>query len=42
MRLLHTSDWHLGRTVRQRSREDDFDAVLAEITAIARESSGRT
>ena len=31
--LLHTSDWHLGRTVRQRrSRDDDFDAVLAEIT----------
>jgi exonuclease SbcD len=37
MRLLHTSDWHLGRTVRQRSRDDDFDAVLAEITEIARE-----
>ena len=30
-RLLHTSDWHLGRTVgRQRlSRDADFDAVLA-------------
>ncbi|TVZ05035.1 exonuclease SbcCD subunit D [Trebonia kvetii] len=39
MRLLHTSDWHLGRTVRQRSRDEDFDAVLAEIIAIARESS---
>jgi exonuclease SbcD len=38
MRLLHTSDWHLGRTVRQRSRDEDFDAVLAEITAIAREA----
>jgi DNA repair protein SbcD/Mre11 len=38
MRMLHTSDWHLGRTVRQRSRDDDFDAVLAEITGIARES----
>jgi exonuclease SbcD len=37
MRLLHTSDWHLGRTVRQRSRDDEFDAVLAEITEIARE-----
>ncbi len=40
MRLLHTSDWHLGRTVgqrpAQRSREGDFDAVLAEITGIAR------
>ena len=32
MRLLHTSDWHLGRTVKQRSRDADFDAVLAEIT----------
>jgi DNA repair protein SbcD/Mre11 len=36
MRLLHISDWHLGKTVRQRSRDDDFDAVLAEITGIAR------
>lgn len=40
MRLLHTSDWHLGRTVgRPRlSRDEDFDAVLAEITGIARET----
>jgi DNA repair protein SbcD/Mre11 len=42
MRLLHTSDWHLGRTVgqrpAQRSRDDDFDAVLAEITGIARDA----
>ena len=41
MRLLHTSDWHLGRTVgrrpAQRSRDGDFDAVLAEITGIARD-----
>ncbi len=37
MRLLHTSDWHLGRAVKQRwSRDADFDAVLAEITGIAR------
>jgi exonuclease SbcD len=40
MRLLHTSDWHLGRTVgrrpAQRSRDGDFDAVLTEITGIAR------
>ena len=37
-RLMHTSDWHLGRTLgRQRlSRDADFDAVLAEIIAIAR------
>lgn len=42
MRLLHTSDWHLGRTVgqrpAQRSRDGDFDAVLAEITGIARDA----
>lgn len=39
MRLLHTSDWHLGRTVKQRwSRDADFDAVLAEITGIARDA----
>src|SRR5215831_15052496 len=38
MRLLHTSDWHLGRTVKQRPRDVDFDAVLAEITAIAQEA----
>jgi DNA repair protein SbcD/Mre11 len=39
MRLLHTSDWHLGRAVGQRPRDADFDAVLAEIIAIARETS---
>lgn len=36
MKALHTSDWHLGRTLLQRrSRDEEFDAVLAEITAIA-------
>ena len=39
MRLLHISDWHLGRTVgAARSRDEDFDAVLAEITGIARDA----
>src|SRR5690242_12494867 len=39
-RLMHTSDWHLGRTVgRQRlSRDADFDTVLAEIAGIARDT----
>jgi len=37
-KLLHTSDWHLGRTLYQHSREEDFDAVLAEIVAIAQET----
>ncbi|MFB6641554.1 exonuclease SbcCD subunit D [Streptomyces chartreusis] len=35
MKALHTSDWHLGRTLARRSRDEEFDAVLAEITAIA-------
>ncbi|MFF9795698.1 metallophosphoesterase family protein [Streptomyces bacillaris] len=35
MKALHTSDWHLGRTLQRRSRDDEFDAVPAEITAIA-------
>src|SRR5207253_97860 len=37
-RLLHTSDWHLGHTLYGHSRDEDFDAVLAEIVAIAQES----
>ena len=37
MRLLHTSDWHVGRRIRGRSRSDEHRAVLAEIAAIARE-----
>jgi DNA repair protein SbcD/Mre11 len=36
MRLLHTSDWHLGRNVGRRPRDGDFDAVLDEITDITR------
>ncbi len=35
MRILHTSDWHVGRTVRGRSRADEHRAVLAEIAGIA-------
>ncbi|MBW3602854.1 MAG: exonuclease SbcCD subunit D [Actinobacteria bacterium] len=35
MRLLHTADWHVGRTVRGRSRSDEHVAVLAEIAAVA-------
>lgn len=35
MLALHTSDWHLGRTVLGHSRTEDFDAVLAEIVEIA-------
>ena len=33
--VLHTSDWHLGVTVRNHSRAADHDEVLAEIVAVA-------
>ncbi len=35
MKLLHTSDWHVGRGIRGRSRADEHRAVLAEIAEIA-------
>ena len=35
MRLLHTSDWHVGKLIRGQSRADEHRAVLAEVAAIA-------
>ena len=35
MRFLHTSDWHVGKSIRGRSRIDEHRAVLREIVAIA-------
>ncbi|MGH3664875.1 MAG: exonuclease subunit SbcD, partial [Egibacteraceae bacterium] len=35
MRILHTSDWHVGRTIRGRSRAAEHVQVLAEIAQIA-------
>ncbi|MCS6925269.1 MAG: exonuclease SbcCD subunit D [Candidatus Binatia bacterium] len=35
MRFLHTADWHVGRTIRHRSRLDEHRAVLDEIIDIA-------
>ena len=37
MKLLHTSDWHVGKTIRGHSRADEHRAVLGEIVAIAAE-----
>ena len=37
MRLLHTSDWHVGKTIRGRSRADEHRAVLDEIVGLAAE-----
>ena len=36
MKLLHVSDWHLGRTLYNASRAEDHEKVLAEIVDIAR------
>jgi DNA repair protein SbcD/Mre11 len=36
MRFLHTSDWHVGKTLKGRSRLDEQREVLGEIVRIAR------
>ncbi len=35
MRFLHTSDWHVGRAIRGRSRTEEFAAALDEVVGIA-------
>jgi exonuclease SbcD len=35
MRLLHTSDWHLGRTIRGISRQDEFERVVQQLVDVA-------
>jgi exonuclease SbcD len=35
MRFLHTGDWHVGKTIRGRSRIEEFRAVTQEIVGIA-------
>ena len=35
MKILHTSDWHVGKMLRGASRLDEHRAVLAEIVGIA-------
>jgi exonuclease SbcD len=37
MRLLHTSDWHVGKTLKGHSRLDEQREVLREIVTVARE-----
>lgn len=36
MRILHTADWHVGRTIRGLSRAEEHVAALSEIADIAR------
>ena len=38
MKILHTSDWHVGRNIRGRSRVGEHRAVLGEISQIASEN----
>lgn len=37
MRFLHTSDWHVGKTLKGHSRLDEQELVLREIVGIARD-----
>jgi DNA repair protein SbcD/Mre11 len=36
VRVLHTSDWHVGKVLKGASRVDEHIAVLADVVAIAR------
>jgi exonuclease SbcD len=37
MRFLHTSDWHIGRTIRGQSRRAEQEAALQQVLDHARE-----
>jgi DNA repair protein SbcD/Mre11 len=37
MRILHTSDWHVGKVLKGQSRMEEHAAVLAELVQIARD-----
>ncbi|HEV7863895.1 MAG TPA: exonuclease SbcCD subunit D C-terminal domain-containing protein [Acidimicrobiia bacterium] len=39
VRILHTSDWHAGKSLRGRSRAEEHRAVFAEIVGIARSAA---
>ena len=39
MKLLHTSDWHVGKTIRGHSRIPEHEAVLTEIVTLTDEHS---
>jgi exonuclease SbcD len=39
MRILHTADWHVGKTLKGRGRLDEQERVLREIVGIAREQA---
>jgi DNA repair protein SbcD/Mre11 len=35
MRFIHTADWHVGKTLRGRSRMEEFAAALEEVAKVA-------
>lgn len=35
MKLLHTADWHVGKTIQGRDRTAEYESVLSEMTAVA-------
>jgi exonuclease SbcD len=37
MKIIHTSDWHIGRTLYGRKRYDEFEAFLDQLVKIIRE-----
>ncbi len=38
MKILHTADWHIGRSIRGRSRLDEQTEVLGEIAGLAEDA----
>ena len=42
MRILHTADWHVGKTLHRRQRLDEVAAVLDEVVEIARDRGRST
>jgi DNA repair protein SbcD/Mre11 len=38
MRILHTGDWHVGKRLRGRSRDDETVAALAQVVEMARDA----
>lgn len=37
MRVLHTSDWHIGKRIGRYDRSDEYVEVIAEVASVARE-----
>ena len=37
MKILHTSDWHVGKVLKGRDRHDEHVAVLGSLVQVARE-----